>query len=145
MGDNKYLEADKQLAFISGHWQKEMPTKPGTYPVANRQGFRTGHSIEVLNPADPPTNLALWWWSEPYPELPKPLEWDATIPPPIDVEIIAYCSVCHTELRAKIQLGQSYIIVEPCLNCMQAVSDAPCEECLQMGSFQPKFLKKDSG
>lgn len=99
MGDNKYLEADKQLAFISGHWQKEMPTKVGTYPTANKQGERAEDRRIIITKGgkvyDPTsltnihvnggTDWTSWWWSEPYPELPKPPEWDATVPSPIDV------------------------------------------------------------
>jgi len=108
MGTNLYNNdmelVQKWITFVDGHWQKEMPTKPGTYPTANREKERTGNRHVVIPKkgedfqekaydASAVTNAFRtegtdwggWWWSEPYPELPEPPEWDATVPSPTDV------------------------------------------------------------
>jgi hypothetical protein len=84
MGNNIYMNPEKWTPFINGHWQKEMPTKPGTYPAANPQGEKVADRHVALtkegkawNPDPGECEWIGWWWSEPYPELPKPPEWEA--------------------------------------------------------------------
>jgi len=101
MGTNLYSISDinlgKWAAFTNGHWQKEMPTKPGTYPTASRDGVRSkrdcfsvfsqenGSPFILMQGAAGQTSFDGWWWSESYPALPEPPEWDATVPSPTDV------------------------------------------------------------
>jgi hypothetical protein len=91
MGNNIYMNPEKWMPFINGHWQKEMPTKVGTYPTASRQGERAEDRHIIITKegkayalssttniyANGGTDWTGWWWSEPYPELPKPPEWEA--------------------------------------------------------------------
>lgn len=62
--------------FLSGKWQKEMPTKPGTYPIADRLGNHAGYNTVVLNKGIPQSvqQWEGWWWSAPQPYLPRPFK-----------------------------------------------------------------------
>jgi hypothetical protein len=63
---------------IPGHWQMEMPTKPGLYFVGRRNGsfdgvrwITIGAGGELQNPG----YLSVWydwWWSEPIQLPPDP-------------------------------------------------------------------------
>ena len=64
--------------FLSGHWTRERPTRPGYYPI---QCLKSGETEGTT-----PSSLCLvyelegeirftqgwggWWWSEPLPDLP---------------------------------------------------------------------------
>ncbi len=66
-------------AFLNGHWQKEIPQKEGLYPTAARNGDRAHDKVvyyfyDRYEPAPGPWSG--WWWSEPFPELPNPGEWE---------------------------------------------------------------------
>lgn len=66
--------------FLHGHWTREKPTKPGTYPI---EGVKCGRPEGTL-----PSSVVVvaklgdaliytqdwkgWWWSEPFPMLPPP-------------------------------------------------------------------------
>lgn len=69
-------------AFLSGHWTRERPTRPGTYPVC-ALGVPPGAQTMVffIDPSTgkiaSPNDLAGsgwrgWFWSEPMPRLPAP-------------------------------------------------------------------------
>ncbi len=65
--------------FLNGKWQKEMPIKPGNYPIADRLGNDAGYNLIILNKGKPESikNWQGWWWSEPQPPLLRPFEkWD---------------------------------------------------------------------
>lgn len=76
---------DAWLDFTQGYWQKEVPTRPGKYPVAARNGERAHDRILVLSGGkiidacchteELISNWGGWWWSKPIPELPVPAEW----------------------------------------------------------------------
>lgn len=76
--------------FINGCWQRKMPDKPGTYPVTDREGNRAGDRLIVITKQDklydPKSAIGVniseggtswkgYWWSEPYPSLPRPPKW----------------------------------------------------------------------
>ena len=78
---------NKWDAFAHGEWTKDPPTKPGNYPVADREG-KQGGQIVVFIHADGTLHAATyghsgpvkevwqgWWWSEPLPSMRKPPEW----------------------------------------------------------------------
>lgn len=60
-----------------GEWQKEMPTRPGTYPIADRMGNPAGTNTVVLYKGKPQAVTAWegWWWSVSQPYLPRPPSW----------------------------------------------------------------------
>lgn len=70
--------------FASGHWVKDMPLRAGRYPTATRDGLCAEDiSVVELSPGRFQSVLentvgVQWrgyWWSEPYPQLPKPPAW----------------------------------------------------------------------
>jgi len=67
--------------FVEGQWQREKPTIPGNFFVANRAGtpvgiikLRRNKKTKELETIDC-LSWGGWWWSEPVPPLPKPPEW----------------------------------------------------------------------
>ncbi len=85
---------DSWAKFIQGHWQREMPTGPGRYPTANRVGNTTGSRVVYTHPTthkpqgDRPWKG--WWWSEPFPEMPRAPMWDDN-----PDAVITVCAECH--------------------------------------------------
>ena len=67
--------------FLNGCWQRTLPQKLGTYPTADREGNRATDRVIVIHPRTKEIaeasclSWAGWWWSEPYPNLPKPPIW----------------------------------------------------------------------
>ena len=68
--------------FVTGKWQKKMPTVPGVYPTASQDGGRGKDRTLVILPDKEIGDISSfvqwsgWWWSKPYPELPPPPYWD---------------------------------------------------------------------
>jgi hypothetical protein len=62
--------------FLLGRWQREMPSRPGRYPVADRAGNHSGYVTIVLNKgkAESVQFWDGWWWSEAEPYLPRPVD-----------------------------------------------------------------------
>lgn len=72
--------------FARGRWQREMPERPGTYPVADADGVRGTDQFRTVlihpefgAPWDTQndersvgTNWEGWWWSKPLPDMPSP-------------------------------------------------------------------------
>lgn len=70
--------------FAAGYWQKEVPTRVGKYPTADRDGNQASDImvVQLANGEIKSTHKIQfkcewggWWWSEPYPELPHPPKW----------------------------------------------------------------------
>jgi len=69
--------------YLDGHWQKEMPTKPGRYQTATQDGLRAHEIVVMIVDGELTTNVKManeidwagWWWSEPTPPMPKPPAW----------------------------------------------------------------------
>jgi hypothetical protein len=64
--------------FLGGHWTREKPTKPGSYPICAVGGGSTNQMLLVVELQDK-SMLYLpswggWVWSEPSPGLPQPQE-----------------------------------------------------------------------
>jgi len=38
--------------FLNGHWSKEMPTRTGKYPIADKQGNQVGYITLIMAPGD---------------------------------------------------------------------------------------------
>lgn len=67
-------------AFLSGHWQKELPKTAGIYKTATREGW-AGPDIRVHTNRDTGDTWSTeewegWWWSVPTPPLPRPPKWE---------------------------------------------------------------------
>lgn len=68
--------------FINGKWTREVPSKPGRYPVADHAGLDAGSVVilefggkplyvkDGVHKTDPNEVWVGWWWSEPQPPLP---------------------------------------------------------------------------
>ncbi|WNM70235.1 hypothetical protein [Myxococcus phage Mx1] len=73
--DEKYAKAWQK--FLAGHWQKELPSREGTYPIATTAGDQAGTSIVYIYPnTGEACSVRPWggyWWSEPIPDLPPPV------------------------------------------------------------------------
>lgn len=63
--------------FLSGQWQKEIPKRPGSYPIADRSGNFAGYNVIYLYKGIVDSTKAWdgWWWSEAQPELIKAPIW----------------------------------------------------------------------
>lgn len=67
----------------SGHWQREVPSRPGEYWVATRDGVWAGtkhvaylNGELVLAGGNPKHAMwSGWWWSEPVPQPPPAPKW----------------------------------------------------------------------
>jgi hypothetical protein len=55
--------------FLRGHWSSNVPTLPGTYPVADYTGTQAGF-VRVEPDIGPLMDWGGYWWSEPLPPLP---------------------------------------------------------------------------
>jgi len=70
------------VEFLTGCWQKEAPTAPGTYPTAAQTGERAKDRSLAVLPDKSVRDITSfvqwsgWWWSKPYPKLPKPPNWE---------------------------------------------------------------------
>lgn len=77
-----FMEAVGWAAFVVGGWTREVPSKPGRYPVADHAGLDAG-TVVILEFGGKPlyikdTNKSVnveeiwtgWWWTEPLPPLP---------------------------------------------------------------------------
>lgn len=69
------------VKFIRGHWQREMPGLPGSYPLvelaqAAEPIVTSTFGVVYLDPdTKKPRSVRPWggwWWSEPMPSLPGP-------------------------------------------------------------------------
>lgn len=62
--------------FLTGEWTKVMPTRPGTYPIADRLGNHAGYMPVYIykGVAQSAKEWGGWWWTEPQPSLPRPHE-----------------------------------------------------------------------
>ena len=68
--------------FIAGEWTREVPTKPGRYPVADHAGLDAGSVVVLMfggkllyikdtnKSTDSEEIWTGWWWSSPQPQLP---------------------------------------------------------------------------
>jgi hypothetical protein len=64
---------DEWQRFMSGYWQKEIPRRPGLYPVAFLDGAQDlSGRLVYMHKDEPKSDVGWdgWWWSEPYPGLP---------------------------------------------------------------------------
>ena len=72
---------EEWIRFLNGKWQKEVPKKPGRYPQALAWGEYQGDMGLIYE--HPKKGLVVikewggWWWSEPFPKMPKPPEWNS--------------------------------------------------------------------
>jgi hypothetical protein len=66
-----------------GHWQKDIPKKPGLYWTATKDGFLCTPKTVVFVCGEWHSTDRLasncewggWWWSIPLPQPPKPPAW----------------------------------------------------------------------
>lgn len=76
--DRDFLK--RQDKFLHGQWQKEMPSRPGVYPAATREGSQTDDKRIILSKDKKlvcTTGIWMgWWWSEPRPHMPPTPNWD---------------------------------------------------------------------
>lgn len=69
--------------FRCGWWQRTRPTRPGTYPVATREGMPAGHrELFPLVTGGVREHVGFgqpgwegWWWSRPLPSMPIAGQW----------------------------------------------------------------------
>jgi len=77
--------------FLNGHWRREMPTRPGKYPIANNQGTQVGYITLIMAPggklraAEPHLNNGWdgWFWTRAQPPsmpLRPPSTWEKPDP-----------------------------------------------------------------
>lgn len=79
--------------FAKGYWVTDPPTEDGMYPVCDREGLNAGfvwvwsYRGETFYDGQREPK-ALWYWSIPLPDLPKPPEWPEW-EPEVEEELLA--------------------------------------------------------
>ncbi len=62
------------LDFLTGHWQKGMPSQVGVYPTCTTEGDPAPSVVVYANPYSGQLRstvlLGGFWWSKPLPEMP---------------------------------------------------------------------------